>query len=111
FDNVYPEHNAAVERNRFALALFGRLVRLVVPGFNERGASTLPTHLAKYHHSPNGLTGGIGEKLRQMLTASAPVYINGPNTMKRREEIVTTYLNATPLSSFPGYGEVIGLPD
>jgi membrane peptidoglycan carboxypeptidase len=111
FDNVYPEHNAAVEWNRFALAVVGRLVRLVVPGFNEGGASTLATQIEKFRHSPNGLTGGAGEKLRQMLTASAHVYINGPNTMKRREEIVTTYLNSTPLSSFPGYGEVIGLPD
>src|SRR6266403_1843286 len=111
FDNVYPEHNAAVEWNRFALAVFGRLVRLVMPGFNEGGASTLATQIEKFRHSPNGLTGGVGEKLRQMLTASAHVYIYGANTMKRREEIVTTYLNSTPLSSFPSYGEVIGFPD
>ena len=111
FDKRYPEHNAAVEWNRFALAVFGRFVRMVVPGFNEGGASTLATQIEKFRHSPNGLTGGVGEKLRQMLTASAHVYINGPNTMARREEVVTTYLNSTPLSSFPGYGEVIGLPD
>jgi len=111
FDNHYPEHNAAVEWNRFALAVFGRFVRIVVPGFNEGGASTLATQIEKFRHSPNGLTGGIAEKLRQMLTASAHVYINGANTMSRRQEIVTTYLNSTPLSSFPGYGEVIGLPD
>ncbi len=102
FDQRYPEHNAAVEWNRFALAVFGRFVRVVVPGFNEGGASTLATQIEKFRHSPNGLTGGIGEKLRQMLTASAHVYINGPNT------IVTTYMNSTPLSSFPGYGEVSG---
>src|SRR5438874_2386285 len=111
FDRRYPEHNAAVEWNRFALAVAGRIVRLVIPGFNEGGASTLATQIEKFRHSPNGLTGGVGEKLRQMLTASAHVYSKGPNTMERREEIVTTYLNATPLSSFPGYGEVIGLPD
>src|SRR5204863_433438 len=111
FDNRYPEHNAAVEWNRFALAVFGRVLRFVVPGFNEGGASTLATQIEKFRHSPNGLTGGVGEKLRQMLTASAHVYINGANTMDRRREIVTTYLNSTPLSSFPGYGEVIGLPD
>ena len=111
FDQRYPEHNAAVEWNRFALAVFGRFVRLVVPGFNEGGASTLATQIEKFRHSPSGLTGGVGEKLRQMLTASAHVYINGPDTMERRREIVTTYLNSTPLSSFPGYGEVIGFPD
>ena len=27
------------------------------------------------------------------------------------EEIVTAYLNSTPLASMPGYGEIIGLPD
>src|SRR5437588_7861204 len=111
FDNRYPEHNAAVEWNRFALAVFGRVLRFVVPGFNEGGASTLATQIEKFRHSPNGLTGGAVEKLRQMLTASAHVYIYGPNTMRRREEIVTTYLNSTPLSSFPSYGEVIGFPD
>src|SRR5436190_5389656 len=111
FEQRYPEHNAAVEWNRFALAVFGRFVRLVVPGFNEAGASTLATQIEKFRHSPNGLTGGAVEKLRQMLTASAHVYIYGANTMKRREEIVTTYLNSTPLSSFPSYGEVIGFPD
>ena len=31
--------------------------------------------------------------------------------MKRREQIVTTYLNSTPLASMPGYGEVIGVPE
>ncbi|HEX6442886.1 MAG TPA: transglycosylase domain-containing protein, partial [Stellaceae bacterium] len=71
FDNRYPEHNAAVEWNRFALAVAGRFVRLVLPGFNEGGASTLATQIEKFRHSPNGLTGGVGEKLRQMLTASA----------------------------------------
>jgi membrane peptidoglycan carboxypeptidase len=111
FDKRYPEHNSAVEWNRFALAVFGRFVRLVVPGFSEGGASTLATQIEKFRHSPNGLTGGVGEKLRQMLTASAHVYSKGANTMARREEIVTTYLNSTPLSSFPGYGEVIGLPE
>jgi membrane peptidoglycan carboxypeptidase len=111
FDNHYPEHNAAVEWNRFALAVAGRVARIILPGFNEGGASTLATQIEKFRHSPNGLTGGVGEKLRQMLTASAHVYINGPDTMERRREIVTTYLNSTPLSSFPGYGEVIGLPD
>src|SRR5215472_18393500 len=111
FDIHYPEHNAAVEWNRFGLAVFGRFVRLVVPGFNEGGASTLATQIEKFRHSPNGLTGGVGEKLRQMLTASARIYMRGPNTLERRKEVVTTYLNSTPLASMPGYGEVIGVPE
>jgi hypothetical protein len=44
-----------------------------------------------------------------MVTASARVYMDGPDTTPRREQIVMTYLNATPLSSRPGYGEVIGI--
>ena len=37
--------------------------------------------------------------------------MHGPNTLRRREQIVTTYLNSTPLASMPGYGEVIGMPE
>ena len=51
------------------------------------------------------------DKLRQMITASLRAYYDGPDTLKRREEIVTAYLNSTPLASMPGYGEIIGLPD
>ena len=32
-------------------------------------------------------------------------------TLRRRQEIITTYLNATPLAAMPGYGEVIGVPE
>jgi membrane peptidoglycan carboxypeptidase len=110
-DRRYPEHNAAVEWNRFGLAVGGRMVRLVLPRFNGGGASTLATQIEKFRHSPGGQTGGAGEKLRQMLTASARVYAGGRNTLTRREEIVTTYLNSTPLSSRAGYGEIIGIPD
>ncbi|HVH79059.1 MAG TPA: transglycosylase domain-containing protein [Stellaceae bacterium] len=111
FDQKYPEHNAAIEWNRFALAAAGRIVRLVVPHFNEGGGSTLATQIEKFRHSPNGLTGGIGEKMRQMLTASARMYIGGRDTMDRRRQVVMTYLNSTPLASMPGYGEVIGVPE
>ena len=46
-----------------------------------------------------------------MLTASLRAYYDGPDTFKRREEIVTTYMNSTPLASMPGYGEIIGMPE
>jgi membrane peptidoglycan carboxypeptidase len=110
-DRRFPERNPAVEWNRFALAAAGRIGSLVVPGLNEGGGSTLATQIEKFRHSPHGLTGGVGEKMRQMLTASLRAYTDGRDTIQRREEIVTTYLNATPLSSMPGYGEVIGLPE
>ena len=75
------------------------------------GASTLATQIEKFRHSPGGRTGGGLDKLRQMITASLRAYYDGPDTLKRREEIVTAYLNSTPLASMPGYGEIIGLPD
>src|SRR5205085_5967929 len=111
FDRQEPERNAAVEWNRFFLAVFGRIGGWFVPGLKEGGGSTLATQIEKFRHSPHGLTGGVGEKLRQMLTATARAYRDGPDTMKRRQEIVATYLNSTPLSSMQGYGEVIGIPE
>ena len=110
-DRQQPEHNAAVEWNRFFLAVAGRIGGWFIPGVKEGGGSTLATQIEKFRHSPRGLTGGVGEKLRQMLTASAHVYSGGRNTLTRRKEVLTTYLNSTPLSSMPGYGEVIGLPE
>ena len=111
FDRKETERNAAIEWNRFFLAVVGRVGGMFVPGLKEGGGSTLATQIEKFRHSPRGLTGGVGEKLRQMLTASARVYSGGRNTFARREEIVTTYLNSTPLSSMPGHGEIIGLPE
>ena len=54
---------------------------------------------------------GLGEKFRQMLTASVRAYRDGRETSQARHEIVTHYLNSTPLGSWPGYGEVIGVPE
>ena len=34
--------------------------------------------------------------------------MDGPQTLSARQQIVTAYLNSTPLGSRPGYGEVIG---
>jgi len=110
-DQRYPEHNPAIEWSRFALAAAGRAASLVAPHLHQGGGSTLATQIEKFRHSPRGLTGGVGEKFRQMLTASARAYLRGPDTVPRRKEIVTTYLNSTPLSSMPGYGEVIGVPE
>ena len=111
FDPNTPKRNAAVEWNRFGLAVLGRIGGLVVPHLKVGGASTLATQIEKFRHSPEGRTERAGEKLRQMVTASARVYADGPVTVHRRQQIVTEYLNSTPLSSRPGYGEVIGLPD
>ena len=105
------ERNPAFEWKRLGLAMAGRIGRVVDPPLNQGGGSTLATQIEKFRHLPAGLTGGIGEKIRQMLTASARAYMGGRDTSRRRQEIVTTYLNATPLASMPGYGEVIGVPE
>src|SRR4051794_12781930 len=111
FDPGSTERNPAIEWKRLGLAMAGRIGRVVAPQLNQGGGSTLATQIEKFRHSPSGLTGGVGEKMRQMLTASARAYMGGRNTLRRRQEIVTTYLNATPLASMPGYGEVIGVPE
>jgi membrane peptidoglycan carboxypeptidase len=100
-----PERNPAVEWGRFMLAAAGRIASVVDRRFREGGASTLATQIEKFRHSPGGRTPGMGEKFRQMATASARAYRNGPDTTAARREIVTSYLDSTPLGSRPGYGE------
>ena len=106
-----PRRNPAVEWSRFALAVAGRTAGLVNRRFRAGGARTLATQTEKFRHSPGGRTVGVGEKLRQMETASARAYRNGPDTTATRREIVTAYLNSEPLASRPGYGEIIGVPE
>ncbi|MDV3209611.1 MAG: transglycosylase domain-containing protein, partial [Rhodococcus ruber] len=38
-------------------------------------------------------------------------YLDGADTTEVRRRIVVDYLNSTPLSARPGFGEVIGLGD
>jgi membrane peptidoglycan carboxypeptidase len=106
-----PDRNPAVDWQRFALAVAGRIVGVVDPHLRAGGASTLATQLEKFRHSPEGRTPGVGEKLRQMITASAHGYLDGPNTLGERRHIMTAYLNSEPLGSRPGYGEIIGVPE
>jgi len=108
-DPSYPRRNPALEWNRFLLAAGGRALGWIDPALRLGGASTLATQIEKFQHSPAGRTEGIGEKLRQMATASARAYLDGPDTMAARQRIVTAYLNSTPLSSRPGDGEIIGI--
>ena len=86
-----PERNPAVEWGRFMLAAAGRVASVVDRRFREGGASTLATQIEKFRHSPSGRTPGIAEKFRQMVTASARAYRNGPQTAAARRDIVTTY--------------------
>jgi membrane peptidoglycan carboxypeptidase len=103
--------NPAVEWSRFMLAAGGRIAGLVNRRFREGGASTLATQIEKFRHSPSGRTPGVAEKLRQMASASARAYQDGPDTIAARRNIVTIYLNSEPFASRPGYGEIIGVPE
>jgi membrane peptidoglycan carboxypeptidase len=46
-----------------------------------------------------------------LATATARAYLGGSETIPAQQEILTTYLDSTPLGSRPGYGEIIGLGD
>ncbi len=107
----FPTRNPAVEWDRLAQALLEKGISLVDRNRNVPGGSTLPTQIEKYRHSPEGLTSSMGEKLRQMATASLRAYLNGPNTLDMRRETVTAYLNTVPLAAAPRYGEVHGIGD
>ena len=106
-----PSRNPAVDWSRFALATVGQLGGAIDRDWRQGGASTLATQLEKFRHSPDGRTAGVTEKIRQMATATARAYLAGPDTHAAQEQILTSYLNSTPLGSRPGFGEVIGLGD
>jgi membrane peptidoglycan carboxypeptidase len=110
-DPKYPYRNPAVEWRRFALAAAGRVGGVLDRDLKHGGASTLATQIEKYRHSPAGRTEGVSEKVRQMATATARAYMDGPETLDAQRRIITTYLDSTPLGSRPGYGEVIGFGD
>src|ERR1051326_7187095 len=108
-DPDQSQHNPAVDWDRFALAFLGQAAGWIDSRLKHGGAGTLATQIEKFRLSPGGRTERMGEKLRQMLTASARAYADGPDTMEARRRILTTYLDATPPTSRPGFGEVIGI--
>ena len=107
----YPTRNPAVEWDRLGQAVMEKAVSLVDPGRNVPGGSTLPTQIEKYRHSPNGMTRGMSDKLRQMGTASLRAYQDGMDTRPARRRMVLAYLNTVPLAAAPRFGEVNGVGD
>jgi membrane peptidoglycan carboxypeptidase len=103
--------NPAIEWDRFLFAAFGQIARMFMPGFNPGGGSTLATQIEKFRYSPQGLTSSGVDKLRQIASASLRVYQDGPDTRAARRKIVLDYLNSTPLSARPGFGEVHSIGD
>jgi membrane peptidoglycan carboxypeptidase len=108
-DLSFPTRNPAVEWDRFAAAGVNALLSTIFPTGRSFGGSTLATQIEKFRHSPDGRTHSPVEKLRQVVSASVRAYQAGPDTTKARKRIVVDYLNSTPLSGRPGFGEVIGL--
>jgi membrane peptidoglycan carboxypeptidase len=111
FDTRYPQRNPAVEWDRFGLAVMHTLLRVLPFRISRPGGSTLATQLEKFRHSPDGRTGSIVEKFRQMGSASIRAYLDGPDTLPARRETALAYLNSVPLGAIPGYGEVHSLGD
>jgi membrane peptidoglycan carboxypeptidase len=110
-DPNHPYRNPAIG--------WGRLSRAVVNfGLHEVdghqpiiGGSTLATQLEKIRHSPGGRTHSVGEKFRQITTASLRAYRDGPETLSEQQRIVLDYINSIPLAATPAGGEVTGLGD
>ncbi len=107
----YPTRNPAVEWDRLAQALLEKGISFIDTNRNVPGGSTLPTQIEKYRHSPEGLTSSMGDKLRQMATASLRAYLDGANTLPMRRKTVMAYLNTVPLAAAPRIGEVNGVGD
>jgi membrane peptidoglycan carboxypeptidase len=110
-DPVATRRNPAVEWDRLLAVVPSALAKLTDPSVSVPGASTLATQIEKYRHSPFGRTDDVGEKLKQMTSASLRAYQGGPDTSAARRQIVVDYLNSTPLAARVGFGEVNGLGD
>ncbi len=106
----HPYQNPAIEWQRFLYAAGGQVASML-NHHSQGGGSTLATQIEKFEHDPEGRTQGVFDKLLQMTAATTRAYMDGPNTIDARKHVVTAYINATPLSSRPGYGEVIGVAD
>ena len=110
-DPQHPGRNPAVEWDRLANAVVDRVKGALGSGRRGSGGSTLATQIEKFRHSPKGRTSGVTDKFRQIATATARAYLDGPDTQEARRRIIVDYLNSTPLGGRSGYGEVNGLAE
>ncbi|WP_118180303.1 transglycosylase domain-containing protein [Paraburkholderia phosphatilytica] len=110
-DADQPNRNPAIDWGRFSRALVDQGVRIFNRHQSQPGGSTLATQIEKFRHSAGGRTATPPEKLRQIASASVRAYLNGPQTMPARRQIVVRYLNSVPLSARPGAGEIQGIGD
>jgi membrane peptidoglycan carboxypeptidase len=110
-DEDQPSRNPAIDWGRFSRALFDQGVRVFDRQQTAPGGSTLATQIEKFRHSAGGRTGTPREKLRQIASASMRAYLDGPQTLAVRRQIVVHYLNTVPLAAAPGVGEIAGIGD
>lgn len=110
-DETGSRKNPAVDWPRFARAVGELGLQALGSDRNVPGGSTLATQLEKFRHSPEGRTGGVMDKLRQMEAAAMRAYVDGPETLDDRRRTVRDYLNSVPLAAQRGHGEVTGTSD
>lgn len=110
-DAQRPRLNPAIEWSRLARAVTDQALHRVDQSHPTPGGSTLATQIEKYRHSPEGRTESIREKMRQVASASLRAYLDGEETLPRRRQIATDYLDTMPLAARAGFGEVHGLGD
>ncbi|WP_133645967.1 transglycosylase domain-containing protein [Paraburkholderia flava] len=110
-DASQPNRNPAIDWGRFSRALVDQGARFFNAHQQTPGGSTLATQIEKFRHSAGGRTATPPEKLRQIASASVRAYLNGPQTMPARRQIVVRYLNSVPLAAQAGIGEINGIGD
>ncbi len=103
--------NPALDWDRLARAILDLGISTIDRDRNVPGGSTLATQIEKFRHSEGGRTSGVGDKLRQVVSASVRAYRDGPTTLAARRRIVLDYLNSMPLAAHPRLGEVTGIGD
>ncbi len=106
-----PNRNPAIEWGRTSKAVLDLAIHTVDRHYPIIGGSTLATQLEKMRHSSAGRTQSVGDKGRQMLSASLRAYLDGIDTRLAEEQIICDYINSIPLAATRAQGEVLGLAD
>jgi membrane peptidoglycan carboxypeptidase len=111
-EQTQDSRNYAIEWDRKINAVFQQVNKKMGLPSDGSGGSTLAEQLEKLRHSEGGRTNGMADKATQVFTASARAYAQDRNsTLDSRKTSDLGYINAVPLSGYPGFGEVIGMPD
>ena len=111
YEPGYSQRNPAVEWGRSGRAVIDLGLHFVDPKHPRIGGSTLATQLEKMRHSAGGQTQSVGDKFRQMISASLRSYLDGRDTHNAEQQIICDYINSMPLAATPARGEILGLAD